>query len=79
MKYLKKITTLRAREISFGIGQKIYRRNFEQSKKINHFNHKLADKFTKCWVKNRVGNNMYEIEERRGKLVGIYHAKDLKL
>ncbi|XP_052857047.1 uncharacterized protein LOC128265207 [Drosophila gunungcola] len=66
------------RQITFKPGQEIFRRNFVQSDFGKNFNAKFARKFVKCRVRRPVGNHMYEVENTRGKLCGVYHVKDLK-
>lgn len=68
---------LRARERSFKVGQEVYRRNFAQSNAAENFNTKLADRFIKCRVAQKIGSSIYLLEDLQGKVLGKYHAKDL--
>lgn len=69
---------LRARPISYTVGQEIFRRNFAQSSAEKKFNSKLAPMFIKAKIKEKVGNNYYILENMDGKIVGTYHAKDIR-
>ena len=62
----------------FYIGQEIYRRNFQISSLDKFFSAKLAPKYVKGLIKDKVGNNMYHVVNLDGKSCGIFHAKDLK-
>ncbi|XP_052854761.1 uncharacterized protein LOC128263706 [Drosophila gunungcola] len=66
------------RQITFKPGQEIFRRNFVQSDFGKNFNAKFARKFVMCRIRRPVGNHMYEVEDMRGKLCGVYHVKELK-
>lgn len=68
----------RCRKVKFVPGQEVFRRNFQQSVFKNNYNAKLARKFLKCRVVRPVGNSLYEIEDLKGKSLGVFHAKDLK-
>lgn len=69
---------LRSREVSYNVGQEVYRRNFSQSSFEKGYNAKLAPTFIKCRVRRRIGTCYYELEDLQGKLVGTYHAKDMR-
>lgn len=69
---------LRTRPISYNVGQYVYRRNFAQSNLERKFNSKLAPTFLKSKIKQKVGNSYYILEDENGKLLGTYHAKDLR-
>ncbi|XP_044572730.1 uncharacterized protein LOC6503773 isoform X1 [Drosophila ananassae] len=69
---------LRSREISYSIGQEVFRRNFKQSSFQTGYNAKLSPAFVKARVRQKLGNSYYDIEDLQGKLVGRYHAKDLR-
>lgn len=69
----------RRRDITFSVGQEIYRRTF----RLSNFAKGLNAKLRKQWVKARVvkvlGKAMYELEEMNGKRIKLpYHAKDMK-
>lgn len=69
---------IRSRCVKFVPGQEVYRRSFQQSDFKKNFNAKLANKFHKCLIVRPVGNSLYEVEDLRGKPLGIFHGKDLK-
>lgn len=73
-----KTYNIRSRAIKFIPGQEVFRRNFQQSEFKNNYNAKLARKFLKCRIVRPVGNSLYEVEDLKGKLLGVFHAKDLK-
>ena len=41
-------------------------------------NRKFFPKFIKCKIKEKIGNNLYDIEDLKGVYVGRYHTSDLK-
>lgn len=69
---------LRVREQTFTIGQEVYRRNFAQSNMEKHFNAKLSPVFLKARVREKLGSHYYVLEDMTGKLVGTFHAKDIR-
>lgn len=69
---------LRAREVSYKVGQEVYRRNFSQSNFEKGYNAKLAPTFIKCRIRRKCGNCYYELEDLQGKIIGTYHAKDIR-
>ena len=68
----------RCRDVSFKIGQELFRRNFVQSDFKRGINAKLCKPWLKCRVRKLIGKSMYEIENLKGDFIGTYHAKDLK-
>lgn len=69
---------LRTRPRNFAIDQKVFVRNFSQSSAINNFSSKLDSKFLPALIKRKVGNVSYEVTDEAGKLLGVYHTKDIK-
>ncbi|KAH8289884.1 hypothetical protein KR054_009684 [Drosophila jambulina] len=69
---------LRSREVSFAVGQKVFRRNFKQSCFQTGYNAKLGPAFVKSRVRRMLGNSYYELEDLQGRLLGNYHAKDIR-
>ncbi|XP_043661529.1 uncharacterized protein LOC122625500 [Drosophila teissieri] len=65
---------LRSREVSFSEGQEVYRRNFKQSNFAAGYNAKLGPSF----VKKKIGQVYYDLEDLQGRYVGRFHAKDIK-
>lgn len=69
---------LRARNVSFKVGDVVWRRNFGLSSKVNCVNQKLNPKFTAAIVREILGHNMYELEDVSTGKRGKYHGKDIK-
>lgn len=69
---------LRARPISYSVGQFVFRRNFVQSNLEKKFNSKLAPLYIKAKIREKIGRNYYVLEDLNGKTIGTFHAKDLK-
>ena len=74
-----KYYNLRRRPCEYNIGQEVYRKTHEQSKKIDYFTKKLAPKFIgPLKIKKRVGSMGYLLEDEFGNEDGPWHVKDLK-
>lgn len=69
---------LRSRVVSYSIGQEVFRRNFRQSCFQTGYNAKLGPAFVKARIRQILGNSYYDVEDLQGRLVGRYHAKDLR-
>lgn len=69
---------LRARPVSYNVGQEVFRRNFAQSSAEQKFSSKLCPAFIKARVKEKLGNCYYVLEDVEGKHTGTYHGKDIK-
>lgn len=52
-------------------------RNFAQSSAAQHYSAKLDKKFVPATVHRRVGQVAYELTNESGKLLGVFHAKDI--
>lgn len=74
----EKLYNLRSREVSYDVGQEIYRRNFRLSNFEQGYNSKLAPTFIKARVRGKLGKSYYELEDLQGNLIGKYHAKDIR-
>ncbi|XP_061402407.1 uncharacterized protein LOC133338245 [Musca vetustissima] len=74
----EKTYNLRSREVTYKVGQEVFRRNFKQSDFAHGYNSKLAPTFLKARVRKRLGNSNYELEDLQGKLLGVFHAKDIR-
>lgn len=77
-KNASKTYNLRSRPIKFEKGQIVYRRNHALSNMSKSINKKFLPKFLKCRIKDRIGNNLYDLEDSEGKYVGRYHTSDIK-
>lgn len=69
---------LRTRPIQYSVGQLVFRKNFSQSSLEKKFSSKLAPLYTKARIKEKVGSNYYIVEDLDGKILGTFHAKDLR-
>lgn len=69
---------LRTRLPNFKIGDQVFRRNFAQSSAEKNFNAKLAPMFLKAKIVQKLGNHYYVLEDPDGKIVGTFHAKDIR-
>ena len=70
---------LRSRPIDFQIGQIVYRKNHILSNMSKKINRKFMPKFIKCKIIEKIGNNLYGIEDMKGKYIGKFHSSDLKI
>ena len=62
--------------INFSPNHEVFRRNFVQSSfKDNSMRNFVI---SGSGVVKPVGNNVYELEDIKGRSVGIFHAKDIK-
>ena len=73
-----KVYNSRAKAISFREGQELFRKNHQLSVFSKAQNAKFNPKYIKCRIRKRVGNTLYEIEDLKGKFVGVFHGSDLK-
>ncbi|KAH8415748.1 hypothetical protein KR222_000975 [Zaprionus bogoriensis] len=69
---------LRSKEVSFKVGQEVFRRNFKPSCFQSGYNAKFGPSFVKARVRNKLGNCYYELEDPQGRTLGTYHAKDIR-
>lgn len=74
----EKYYNTRSNLVSYVVGQEVYRRNFQQSNFAKGYSSKLGPAFVKARIRNKYGTCYYELEDLQGKLVGKYHAKDIK-
>lgn len=69
---------LRSKNVSYDVGQEVFRRNFKQSNFAHGYNSKLAPTFLKSRIRRKLGNSNYELEDLQGNFIGVYHAKDIR-
>lgn len=75
----EKAYNIRTRDVSFEIGQEVYRRNFQLSNFAKGLNAKLGKQWLRARIVRKLGKSMYELEDVSGKKIKLpYHAKDLK-
>ena len=75
---MKKEYNKRTRNIHFAPNQEVLRRNFVQSCFKDNVNAKFCHKWAKARVVKSVGNSSYELEDVKGRRIGIFHTKDIK-
>ena len=63
---------------SFREGQTVYRRNMKLSNAGENYNAKYGRQYLPCRVKRKVGTSSYELEDFRGKSLGIWPAAHIK-
>lgn len=73
-----KVYNTRTRHIEYKVGQEIFRKNHSLSNFQKAINAKFSPKYIKCRVRNKIGNSLYDVEDLQGRLVGRFHASDLK-
>lgn len=73
-----KYYNLRRRDVSFNVGDLVWKKNNVLSNAGVGFSAKLAPKFILCKVIKVCSRVVYELESVEGKYVGRYHVKDLK-
>lgn len=62
----------KTRPVEYGVGERVWRRNFKLSKKINKYTAKLGPLYVPCIVLRRVGTVAYDLQDEGGETVGIY-------
>lgn len=62
----------------YSAGEKALKKNTELSDKGKGYCAKLAPKYVPVVIKNVVGEHCYEIEDEKGKRLGVFHCKYLK-
>jgi len=62
---------------SFNVGDTVYRKNFALSDASNNFSAKLAPKYLRSVVVEKLSNLAYRLKDDKGH-IGIYHIKDIK-
>lgn len=63
---------------SYVVGEKVLKKNTEQSDKGQKFCSKLAPKYVQAVVRRVVGSHCYDLEDVNGKKLGIFNCKFLK-
>lgn len=70
---------LRRRNFQFDVDDVVWKRCYFQSDKDAHFSKKLAPKYEKCRVIEKRSPLVYILEDMRGRNIGAWHIKDLKI
>lgn len=63
--------------MTFNVGDTVYRRNFVLSDAAKNISAKLAPKYLKCTVVEKISDLAYKLKDEQGHQ-GIYHIKDIK-
>ena len=69
---------LRKRDISFNVGDRVWRRNKILSDASRNFSSKLAPKYVLCKVQDKLSKLVYRLTNSDGADIGNWHIKDLK-
>ncbi|XP_047504216.1 uncharacterized protein LOC125049138 [Pieris napi] len=69
---------LKRREAKFNVGDTVWKRNKFLSNAGKKFMAKLAPKFDKAIIVERLSSNVFRLNSWYGKPLGVWHAKDLK-
>ncbi|KAJ8969775.1 hypothetical protein NQ317_001936 [Molorchus minor] len=69
---------LRKRNLSFKIGDRVWKRNYTLSSKANDYSAKLSAKYIPCVVVKVMSNLVYKLKDTNGVDLGNWHVKDLK-
>lgn len=62
---------------SYSIGDIVWRKNFVLSSAAHYFSAKLAPKFVKCKIIDKISNNVYVLKDLDKGSSGRYHVKDI--
>jgi hypothetical protein len=65
-------------QVNYVVGNTVWRKNRQQSKKVDKFTSKLAPRYLRSTVSAVKGPNSYEVLDQRGKSAGVFHVNDLK-
>lgn len=75
----KRVYNLRRRDERFQLNQTVWKRDYNLSDASKHFTTKLAPKFSGPYTITRVLSPWtYELTNSSGRIIGTYHAKDIK-
>ncbi|KAJ8950550.1 hypothetical protein NQ318_015682 [Aromia moschata] len=69
---------LRRREVTYEVGDKVWKRNKVLSNAANNFSAKLAPKYVLCTVRQRLSKVVYALNYENGKDAGSWHVSDMK-
>lgn len=68
----------RRRDISFKVGDHIWKKTYKQSAGDKYFSAKLAPKYERCKIIKKMSPLVYVLENENGKNLGKWHIKDFK-
>lgn len=66
------------RDVTFEVGDYVWKRTYKLSAAHKHFAAKLAPKYERCKVLRKLSPLVYELENESGKNIGKWHVKDFK-
>lgn len=66
------------RDLSFNVGDIVWKRTYKLSDASKHFSAKLCPKYEKCIIVKKLSRLVYEVEDENGKPLGKWHIKDIK-
>lgn len=66
------------RHADFAVGDYVWKRTYKLSSAPKHFSAKLAPKYQRCKILNKLSPLVYELEDDNGKNIGTWHVKDFK-
>lgn len=69
---------LRSTNRKFVLNQLVYVRNYAQSDAIKFYSAKLGKQFVPARIIRLVGSVAYELDDRNGRSLGVFHCKDIK-
>ncbi|XP_043064101.1 uncharacterized protein LOC122320091 [Drosophila ficusphila] len=69
---------LRSREVAYQEGQEVFFKNFRQRNLASGYSSKLGPAYLKARVRKKLGNSCYELKDLQGRILGRFHAKDMK-
>lgn len=62
----------------FDVGQRVFKRSFQQSAANKSFNAKLGPTYVPCIIVAKKGTSSYEVSDMNGRSLGVFSAADLK-
>lgn len=68
---------LRRRNVTYQVGDVVWRRNFVQSNALNYFSQKLSPRFVQNVVVKKKSDLVYTLADLKGKISGDFHIKDI--
>lgn len=74
----KKRYDLRSRQITYNVGDIVWRKNFKLSNKSEKYSAKLSPKYIKCLIEKKIGTNVYQLRDMDGTYCGNFSTKDMK-
>lgn len=69
---------LRKKDVSFNVGDKVWRRNKVLSDASKNFSSKLAPKYILCTIREKHSRLVYSLNDDKGRDLGRWHIKDMK-